>query len=802
MQQRVLVPGDVVWIRQHRWLVERSRHHGDVTHIDVLSDLGKATFLSPFDRVVTPPRRTRLREVSAANALRRCAALLRSTTSARAPASALDADVQLWPFQLEPTLAMIHGVRRLLIADAVGLGKTIQAGLAIAEACRRRPSARVLVVVPASLVAQWTDELARRCAIAAIAADASRLDRLSHDAGRGGNVWQRRGVWIASIDFLKQPHVIAALPCEPWDVVVFDEAHALCGDSQRYDAATKIAGRARVLLLLTATPHDGEQGRFDRLLALGAVPHDPQELVAFRRTRADLGWPRTRRVRWLPVTPSTTERDVLDALKQFEGAVMRASAPVSVGPAPDAVVLLLSVFRKRALSSMNALDISLRRRLAWVDRVAENPNPEWRQIDLFDAHSDAISDDDARALTASSGLDGARERLWLCRLIRLTGVALRSESKIVCLQQLLRRTAEPAVVFTEFRHTLEVLDRELRQVREIALLHGGQTVEQQQSSLASFLKGDATVLLATDVASQGLNLQTRARWIICFDLPWNPSRLEQRIGRVDRVGQERTVHATMTIRRHRAESEVLTRITKRVLAADAATHDNTFADWNISEGLIQRAVLCAEPLPKSTASHASQLPVSTQWSRVARATARHLERRRRLTSRGPRLVDAKPYAFVTNSDRLPQIRRLSAGDLGIYSAPLLDRSGDVVEHRLVAIDFGSTRVDRAWLRAHDELVHRLIMDTLSARRRRLSRWMQRRAERLTATERALHADAAPVTPRDVGLFERRDVTLTLARRERELEGDRIADARVDDFAAASVVDLGVPVLELLLVKHQ
>ena len=801
MQQRVLVPGDVVWIRQRKWLVERSRRDGDVMQVDVLSDRGTTTFLSPFDRIVAPRRRSRLRRVSAAAALRRLAALASAATSARVPASAVDADVRLWPFQLEPALAVIGGVRRILLADEVGLGKTIQAGLAIAETCRRRASARVLVVVPAGLTSQWVDELSRRFSIRAIGADAGQLDRLSRQTGRGDNVWRRRGVWMVSVDFLKQPHVISALPPEPWDLVVFDEAHALCGDSQRYDAAAAIAARARVLLLLTATPHGGDNARFDRLLALGSIPDEAQTLIAFRRTRADLSLPRTRRIRWRSVTPTTTERDVLDTLRSFERVVLQTAARTGGGDASDAPILLLSVFHKRALSSMHALDVSLRRRLAWIDRAPADPEPMWRQAHLFDTDSDALSEDDARFLTANSGLDRGHERLWLCRLIRLIGNAAGGESKVRWLRTLLRRTPEPVIVFTEFRHTLETLEQALRDVRTLTSLHGGQTSDQQHASLSDFLGGGATLLLATDVASQGLNMQARARWVICFDLPWNPARLEQRVGRVDRLGQERPVHATMVLRRHSLEAGVLTRLSKRILAAAAATHGLAFGDWRMTEDLLRRQIIAGDRDVESPASPQQSLPISTSWARIGRAAAHHLLQRRRLRPRHPRAFDAASCAFVTSLDRLRAISRLSSGNIGIYSVPLLDRRGDVVEHQLIAIDFGHTVIDREWLREHEQHLHGFVTKTARARQRRVARWLRRRAEHVAATERALKlADAQTQAPLEIGLFDRRQLTLADVHSEARMERDRIADARVDEYFRSALVDIGSPVLELLLVK--
>jgi hypothetical protein len=188
--------------------------------------------------------------------------------------------------------------------------------------------------------------------------------------------------------------------------------------------------------------------------------------------------------------------------------------------------------------------------------------------------------------------------------------------------------------------------------------------------------------------------------------------------------------------------------------------------------------------------------------RLARAAARHLEQRRRLRFRDPRRLDAAARAFVTAIDRLPAISRLATGDVGVYSVPLLDRAGDVVEHALIAIDFGRTRIDRAWLQDHGERLRRLLIARARARQRRVSRWSRLRAERLAATERALQTLGAHAPELvEAGLFDRREIAQAAIHREITSELDRIADARVDEYLAGSLVVVGSPVLELLLVKR-
>ena len=307
--------------------------------------------------------------------------------------------MDILPYQLEPALAVADGVRRLLIADEVGLGKTIQAALAIAELKRRRPVLRAMVIVPGSLRDQWRDELNERFGLGAAIADREGLDAAAGGLRHGQSPWTRAGVWIVSADYLKQPHVFDAVPAGPWDIVVIDEAHDACGESARHEAADEMARRARHVLLLTATPHVGDAARFARLEALGRLAGINDPLTTFRRTRASLGQASTRRVRWSAVALTRAERSVLDGVSAFERAVM---AGVSERQR-DGAVLLLSIFRKRALSTMTALHVSLERRLGWISGRADDFF-EWFQPQL-----ELEDPDDGRADDDCAGADG---RVW------------------------------------------------------------------------------------------------------------------------------------------------------------------------------------------------------------------------------------------------------------------------------------------------------------------------------------------------------------------------------------------------------
>jgi superfamily II DNA/RNA helicase len=178
--------------------------------------------------------------------------------------------------------------------------------------------------------------------------------------------------------------------------------------------------------------------------------------------------------------------------------------------------------------------------------------------------------------------DPQRERRMLTALVSGAETASLHESKVAALCRLLRRARESAIVFTEYRDTLAHLRACLTDRRGIpapVLLHGGLSREERAAALDEFAHASRSLLLATDAAAEGLNLHQRCRLVINLELPWNPMRLEQRIGRVDRIGQARTVHAFHLIARGTGEARILSRLRARVAAAKAdLTAPDPFGD--------------------------------------------------------------------------------------------------------------------------------------------------------------------------------------------------------------------------------
>ncbi|HET9373263.1 MAG TPA: helicase-related protein [Vicinamibacterales bacterium] len=785
---------DSVIIRRERWRVDRVQNHADVIRLDVSNRRRRATFLVPFDRARASAPRERLHRVRPRVVVARLSRLLAGSHRARhAIQSAAAARMAILPHQFEPALALASGVRRVLVADEVGLGKTIQAGLAIAECVRRRPGARVLVIAPTSLHAQWQTELLERLGLTAAQGDRAGLDAEMHNGAFGDNPWALQSIWIASLDFLKQPHVLDGLPHSLWDLMVVDEAHEACGDSARHRAGAALARRARAVMLLTATPHSGDATRFARLTSFGALDGADDPVTIFRRTRRQLGAIVARRVRWRRVAPSLQEAAALDALLAFERRVLHAAS----GQRIDDAALLLSVLRKRALSTMAAFAISIERRLEWVER-RNGQAPSWLQPSLqFDeGASDGWQDRDLAAMCVDVGLSPALERTWLRRLRDFAVRAARQERKIAHLVALTERSREPVVAFTEFRDSLTAVVRQLGPWRPVASIHGGMPESEQRRARERFLRGEASVLVATDVASQGLNLQDRARWVVGLELPWNPCRLEQRAGRVDRIGQRRPVHVTWLTTAHAAGHRIEQVFRDRVRRARGVIGEDALEMTVPSERAICADIILGAAVPAAPESIGSP-PISKKWARLARKAAGRESRVRELQTRWRGSIAPARVEWC----RLGRRRRAWRVAL-IFTSAIHDANGEAIESTLACFTWNPTD-------AVIVAVPRVVVDharrgaaLVAARRaRRLGRRLGRAVGGRIARERALVAalvDDIGTGAVQPGLFDRRAVQRAGQAQQIVAAVQCDADAECDAIARSAALSASTPRLALVL----
>lgn len=423
-----------------------------------------------------------------------------------------------YPHQIEAAQEIVGRLAgSALLADEVGLGKTVEAGLVIEELMARGQVTRALILCPAALLVQWQQELwhkfARRAIVQPAAAPA-------------------HGIVLASLDWAKRDPQRRSYQSADWDLVVVDEAHHL--KSRRSQNHTFVAGLPRRhLVLITATPIQNELGELYNLVSLVKpeifgtymqfyrrfllAPRRPrnvdelrQELsaVMVRRTRqeARIVLP-PRKVELLLVELSPRERELYERATDALVQAYRARR------ATQETILPLVLIQRELCSSSFALAETLRRM-----------GPSWfgeASADLLQ-RAEAI-DHNQKAEAATSLLCGLKE---------------------------------PALVFTEYRATQDYLGRKLlRAGLTVHYLHGGQNRQLRQSELQRFAK-DGGVLVATETGGQGLNLQTAAV-VVNYDLPWNPMRVEQRIGRVHRLGQTREVRILNLCARDTVEEHVL-----------------------------------------------------------------------------------------------------------------------------------------------------------------------------------------------------------------------------------------------------
>jgi superfamily II DNA or RNA helicase len=670
-----VAPGASVTVRGRRWRVEATVPHADCRelHLAGAAPSDRRVLLWPFDRPVAADPRPRLRCVrlrawAAAVAAARANAVDPLTPRARVAAA------DILPYQLSPAVAVAEGASRVLLADEVGLGKTIQAGWIIADLFARDRAVRVLVAVPAGLRRQWAQELSTFFDIDTIGVDARWLRATVADIPADVSPWAPPGVYLGSMDFLKRPDVAASLDAQIWDLLVVDEAHTATSPTERHAALAEVAARARRIVTITATPYSGDTASFASLITLGASAGEPDPLM-FRRSREDVGDPRRRRHRFAAVRITRAEWRLQRLLERYSRNVWR-EAPGDVEGARLAVTIL----RKRALSSPAAAARSLERRLALLlsREMAVVP----RQLSLFD-DEDVLDDDLPQAALAAPGLaDAAQEQRWLTTLVEAAHGAVTIDSKERCLQRLLTRVrAESVIVFTEYRDTLLQLAAGLPPSLQ---LHGGLTTTERAEVQARFNETGG-LLLATDAAAEGLNLQRRCRLVVNYELPWNPARLEQRIGRVDRIGQQRAVHAITLVARDTAEDLVIANLSRRLARVVATLGERDRLGAFLTDARTAGLVIgdTSTDLPGAAAEVAAA-PVSRQpaVSAAAHAAADQLRLARTVQPGAGHAPSASSDLLVSN---LRASSLLRAGVVLVMRCTARSEEGDVAAHRVVAL---------------------------------------------------------------------------------------------------------------------
>jgi superfamily II DNA or RNA helicase len=637
-----------------------------------------------------------------------------------------------WAHQRAPARAIVGGTAtRVVIADQVGLGKTLSAALVLAELAARGLCERALVLVPAGLRDQWRGELETHAGLRADVVDAAALAERRRDRPAGESPWTAAGMAIVSMDLARQASVLTGLVAWPWDVLVVDEAHQAASDSARAAAASRIALCSRVVLLLTATPHSGDPQAFRRLVTLGG-PGTPA--AWFRRERPDVEAqiPERRTRRWR-VRSTLAEARLLEAL----GAYCRR---VDRGGGADARLAMI-VLRKRALSSAEALGRSVehrRRALAGVtgEQLA-------LPLDALPGEHDVADAEQPMALMAPGLEDRGGEVAMLDALAILARQASQDSSKWRAILRLIHRTSEPVICFTEFRDTLRALVARLGDAVSLAVLHGGLDRAERREAVARFTQGEVRVLVATDAAAEGLNLQARCRVLVNVELPWSPRVLEQRAGRIDRIGQRRRVRIWELAGRSGHEALVIAALARRAaaIASDLQPGDAT-APMEAAESIVQGSSHAALTTGASPAAVAAwwNLRMQATGSRLPAAPGRRrpvwmYARRGRALRRGVVLVfTASPGALGTATRHVAvhvAMTRLPPGSPRGW-LPRVARAAMPVARAALAAD---TPLTESLAAREAELLEFAIATHAESTRRWQPSFFDRRAERCVEASR-------------------------------------------------------------------
>ena len=516
-------------------------------------------------------------------------------------------------YQLVPVVMSLEMPRvRMLLADDVGLGKTVEAGLIATELLARQMATRMLVIVPASLRQQWREALDYFFHLPARVISSRHRRQMEHELPAGANPWEYHRFLIASVDYAKQASIKNQILEQRWDVVIIDEAHKVAKPHQsspdqsvsmdRWELAQTLAqsDRVRHLMLLTATPHDGYTDSFAsllRMLNVGAVEgpsHAPriirpvaQRYVCQRRREDVESWfqdapdksPFPERDQDEVIVPPTAYE--IDAIRAVESYGERVLEQAAAGPAQFRTLAHWTVlhFHKRALSSPEALRCSLRNRRKKLKRrlkeaIAETedaasvdslPSLTFSNADVSIsaevARANVLDEETGERLTYEEAgrrterlVYGSPEQIR-AELRHLEDVLDKAEKVTPTrdnkLQRLLNvvlkerlRLDPKVVIFTRYVDTMEYLEEQIQEDAqyanaEVLTIYGGLSEQRRREIFRAFERAEVGVLVATDAISEGINLQHAAAQVIHYELPWNPNRLEQRNGRVDRFGQRK-----------------------------------------------------------------------------------------------------------------------------------------------------------------------------------------------------------------------------------------------------------------------
>jgi ERCC4-related helicase len=618
--------GQIVRVRSRTWLVEEVENdpgYGSTVHLACLDDDAQGDLLSiDWDleldtRIISeeswrgigrkgfdPPKVF----ASYLNTLRwNCV----TATNPDLFQSPFRAGIRLDAYQLEPLRKALRLPRvNLFIADDVGLGKTIEAGLIASELLLRRRIRDIVVACPPSMILQWKDELETRFGLTFEIFDRAYMERIRRERGHAVNAWDTFPRFIISQKLLIDETYAGPMRTwldnlRPGSLLIFDEAHHAAPassskyaiDSQITKSVRKLASRFEHRLFLSATPHNGHSNSFSSLLEIldserfirgVRVTKENRERVMVRRLKDDLrsigvpGFPkRTVEQIDLPAAlgedslpKDTPELALAEMLNRYRAMRLDRMAGVPKRQRTH-FELLVTQLQQRLLSSVEAFARSLRVHRRTMEKIwnrEAQPTPETRSLstqvgpvdaeddraNLGEEELDSLFDQETEKATLASATDAPPEAAERRLLEEMTAIAerarLQPDAKIRYLTKWIREnlldgsqwTDRRVIIFTEWDDTKRYIVQQLKSAitgtdraeERIEVFHGPTPFQKKEELKRAFNtppdKHPVRILVCTDAAREGLNLQAHCHDLFHFDVPWNPARMEQRNGRIDR----------------------------------------------------------------------------------------------------------------------------------------------------------------------------------------------------------------------------------------------------------------------------
>jgi superfamily II DNA or RNA helicase len=545
------------------------------------------------------------------------------------------------PHQLEAIYDYLLKLARVrfLLADDAGAGKTIMSGLLIRELELRGLAERILIVCPANLAFQWQRELKEKF-------DTKFLVMKGQDLREqfGVNQWLERSRVITSLDLAKRDEILPGLRQVHWDLVIVDEAHRMSASDEshkslRYKLGELLRDSSDHMLLLTATPHKGDPQNFSlflQLLDADAYADVKSIREAMNRRRAPFYLRRTKEAMvYFPerrddgtwaAEPIFTKRIPHTVDFQIDGAefdlyrdvtrfVKRESARAAAAdedPRSRAIGFLMSLYQRRLASSTYAMRRSLENRARRLEeglkraqdliRLAPPDLPDPEEMEEMEEGERDRLEQMLEAITLAGNADQVRQEVQELRRLAMQAQAVEDaggEAKLSQLKQLMQKQGffdhpeQRLLLFTEFKDTLEYLVERLKSWGfSVGFIHGGMKSGSRDEpgsriyAEQQFREGGIQVLVATEAAGEGINLQV-CNILFNYDIPWNPNRLEQRMGRIHRYGQRKDCLIFNFVATNTIEGKVLQRLLEKLQEIRDALEDD--AVFNVVGELLPAA---------------------------------------------------------------------------------------------------------------------------------------------------------------------------------------------------------------------